>query len=150
LDSFILPRIPRIRPIHGGLGFETQSSSLDIAIGSAHHAAKGKPMNTAHEVLQEIKTAADRTQEEQKRWAKLKGWANAPKRIGLVLFFFALYMLCPSPSHFNDSKLWFILFLSFISLLLVGQQRRNKMLIEIIQQEAPGLHQKLKTKGIAD
>jgi hypothetical protein len=37
-----------------------------------------------------------------------------------------------------------------ISVILVGLQRRNKILLEIIQKEAPELYQKLKDKGIDD
>lgn len=105
-------------------------------------------MDTSHEILQEAKATLIRIKEKESQWTGLKGWAGAPGAIGIVLFIYALYMLCLSPSRFIDSKLWFILFLSFISLLLIRQQRKNKRLLKIIQNEAPELYQNLKDKDV--
>jgi steroid 5-alpha reductase family enzyme len=104
-------------------------------------------------ILQEAKAARTQAEEEKKKWAKLKGWAGAPRRFGILLFVYTLCTLFLFSRHPNDLKSWFLwpaFFLSNLSLILIGQQRRNKMLLEIIQKEAPELHQKLKDKRIAD
>jgi hypothetical protein len=109
-------------------------------------------MNALSEISPE--TARVSADEEKKKWAKLKGLARAPGRVVIILFAYALctFFLPPPPhsSIFISSLLFPPPFLLGISVILVGLKRRNKILLEIIQKEAPELYQKLKDKGIDD
>jgi hypothetical protein len=109
-------------------------------------------MDTSQEILQEAKATLTRIKEKESQWTGLKGWAGAPGKIGLLLFICALFVLSDVLDHASNPKslhLWSIIFLLWLSLLLISQQRKNERLLKIIQNEAPELHQKLKDKGIS-
>ena len=108
-------------------------------------------MDASNEILQEAKIALTRIKEKEKQWTGLKGWAGAPGKIGILLFICALFVLPDVLDHASNPKsrlLWSVIFLLWLSLLLIGQQRKNERLLKIIQNEAPELHQKLKDKGV--
>jgi hypothetical protein len=110
-----------------------------------------KFMDTSHEILQEAKAALIRIKEKESQWTGLKGWARAPGKIGILLFICALFVLSDVLDHASNSKsrlLWSIIFLLWLSLLLIRQQRKNKRLLKIIQNEAPELYQNLKDKDV--
>jgi hypothetical protein len=108
-------------------------------------------MNAPSEISPE--TVRVSAEEEKKKWAKLKGLARAPGRVVIILFAYALCTFFLPPPHssiFTSALLFPPPFLLGISVILVGLKRRNKILLEIIQKEAPELYQKLKDKGIDD
>jgi hypothetical protein len=114
-------------------------------------------MKTAHEVLQEVKIAGLRTQEEERKWAERKRQCQSPAVLGFTWFGILLFVSLISAlwlrGHPSD---WTGLpFVPFTTLLLMAPavfilyRKRHEAILRIIEVETPQLFEKLKDAKIA-
>ena len=114
-------------------------------------------MKTAHEILQEETIARLSSQEDERRWLRLRRECQSPAVLGftwlgmfILMSLIGALFLVRHPGHW-DSQLvgLFAPVLVMAPGVMVAYQRKQKALLKIIESEAPQLFQKLKTKCIA-
>lgn len=114
-------------------------------------------MKAAHQVLQDVKAAGLRTQEEERKWAELKRQCQSPAVLGFTWFGVVLFVSLIGAlwlrSHPGDWR--GLPFVPLATLLILAPgvfllyRKRHEAILKIIETEAPQLHQKLKNEKIA-
>ena len=128
------------------------------ASGNATHRDSKQPiMKTTHEVLQEITTARLRSNEADRKWAKLRRDCQSPAVLGYTwLGFLVIVVLLVWPTLKDLPPHWIDLPLGLLTTLMIAAtgvvtafRKRQKAMLEIIATEAPQLLQRLKDENIA-
>jgi hypothetical protein len=115
-----------------------------------------KTMKTTHEVLHDMNVARLRSEDEERKWTQLRRECQSPAVLGftwlgilLVTFLIGVLWLRNHPGDWKGLPLaLFSTVLVTAPGVLLAYQRKQKVLLKIIESEAPQLFQKLKTKGI--
>ena len=114
-------------------------------------------MQTAHEVLLEEGAARLQREAIEKKWAELVSRRRAPRwqarlwyQSVMFLVLVGYFRFASQPGDYRGIIFVTAVFLFYcIPSYVVSQQRREKALLAIVEQEAPQLYRKLQQEGIA-